>query len=333
MLRIIHTADVHLGARHDDLGDQAAAQRERQFAAFRATVDLALAEKVDLFLIAGDLFDSNVQPRRSVERVAAELKRLVEARIRTVIIPGHPRRLRPDLDLSRLRPQGDGRQHRPRRPRHRPHARRARVHLAALDAVVYGRRLRHQARPVQPARRTRRVDRCGGCDLADRHGPRLDRHPRQDRSRRGRHHDRGDRRTPARLPRARSLALDAAGARRRAWPTRTPARPRRSPSTRIARARSLLVELEDADGKRTSRSRTGSSAGRTFQRVQLDAARVGANPRSSRAWPSGPTPTSCSTSRIVGVRPDELDLHIDEIETALAASFLKVRVRDVRCPH
>src|SRR6476620_424428 len=88
MLRIIHTADVHLGARHDDLGEQAAAQRERQFAAFKSTVDLALAEKVDLFLIAGALFDSNVQPRRSVERVAAELKRLADARIRTVIIPG-----------------------------------------------------------------------------------------------------------------------------------------------------------------------------------------------------------------------------------------------------
>ena len=73
MLRIIHTADVHLGARHDDLGEQAAAQRERQFAAFKAAIDLAIAEKVDLFLIAGDLFDSNVQPRRSVERVAAEL--------------------------------------------------------------------------------------------------------------------------------------------------------------------------------------------------------------------------------------------------------------------
>jgi len=88
MLRIIHTADVHLGARHDDLGEQAAAQRERQFAAFKATVDLALAEKADVFLSAGDLFDSNVQPRRSVERVAAELKRLAEARIRTVLIPG-----------------------------------------------------------------------------------------------------------------------------------------------------------------------------------------------------------------------------------------------------
>jgi len=88
MLRLIHTADVHLGARHDDLGEQASAQRERQFAAFKAGVELAIAEKVDIFLIAGDLFDSNVQPRRSVERVAAELKRLVEAKIRTVIIPG-----------------------------------------------------------------------------------------------------------------------------------------------------------------------------------------------------------------------------------------------------
>src|ERR671910_775687 len=88
MLRIIHTADVHLGARHDDLGEQASAQRERQFAAFAATVDLAIAEKVDVFLIAGDLFDSNVQPRRSVERVAAQLKRLAGSKIRTIVIPG-----------------------------------------------------------------------------------------------------------------------------------------------------------------------------------------------------------------------------------------------------
>ena len=88
MLRLLHTADVHLGARHADLGEQAAAQRERQFAAFRRDRRPRLAEKVDLVLIAGDLFDSNTQPRRSVERVAAELKRLVDARIRMVIIPG-----------------------------------------------------------------------------------------------------------------------------------------------------------------------------------------------------------------------------------------------------
>jgi DNA repair exonuclease SbcCD nuclease subunit len=88
MLRLLHTADVHLGARHADLGEAAVAQRERQFAAFVRTIDLALAEGVDVVLVAGDLFDSNVQPRRSVERVAAELRRLVAGRIRTVITPG-----------------------------------------------------------------------------------------------------------------------------------------------------------------------------------------------------------------------------------------------------
>jgi exonuclease SbcD len=88
MLRLLHTADVHLGARHTDLGERASILRERQFAAFRASVDLAIVETVDLFLVAGDLFDSNTQPRRSVERVAAELGRLARASIRTVIIPG-----------------------------------------------------------------------------------------------------------------------------------------------------------------------------------------------------------------------------------------------------
>ena len=66
MLRLLHTADVHLGARHADLGEQAAAQRERQFAAFQASIELAIAEKVDVVLIAGDLFDSNTQPRRLI---------------------------------------------------------------------------------------------------------------------------------------------------------------------------------------------------------------------------------------------------------------------------
>jgi hypothetical protein len=36
--------------------------------------------------------------------------------------------------------------------------------------------------------------------------------------------------------------------------------------------------------------------------------------------------------RIVGVRPDELDLQPEEIESALAPAFLKVRVRDVSLP-
>ncbi|HET7677754.1 MAG TPA: DNA repair exonuclease [Candidatus Limnocylindrales bacterium] len=88
MPRLLHMADVHVGARHHDLGEAAAAQRERQFAAFARAIELALAERVDLVLVAGDLFDSNTQPRRSVERVAGELKRLAAAGVRGVIIPG-----------------------------------------------------------------------------------------------------------------------------------------------------------------------------------------------------------------------------------------------------
>ena len=75
MLRIIHTADVHLGARHDDLGEQAAAQRERQFAAFKAAVDLALAEKVDLV-------PHRRRPVR-LERPAAPLRRARGRRARS----------------------------------------------------------------------------------------------------------------------------------------------------------------------------------------------------------------------------------------------------------
>ena len=116
MLRLLHTADVHLGARHADMGEQAAAQRERQFAAFRAVIDLAIAEKVDLVLIAGDLFDSNTQPKRSVDRVAAELKRLVDARIRTVIIPGTV------VALPGPRPRGARGLESGRRPGHGSHA-------------------------------------------------------------------------------------------------------------------------------------------------------------------------------------------------------------------
>jgi len=88
MPRLLHMADVHLGARHDDLGPAAAAQRERQFAAFQRAIELALEEKVDLVLVCGDLFDSNSQPRRSVERAAAELGRLAARHIPVVVIPG-----------------------------------------------------------------------------------------------------------------------------------------------------------------------------------------------------------------------------------------------------
>jgi len=88
MPRLLHMADVHLGARHRDLGDAAERQRERQLAAFRAAVEVALERRVDVVLICGDLFDSNSQHRRTVEQAAAALGRLAAAGVRSVLIPG-----------------------------------------------------------------------------------------------------------------------------------------------------------------------------------------------------------------------------------------------------
>ena len=88
MLRLLQTSDVHLGARHPLLGERAADQRRRQFEAFERTVDLAASTPVELFIIAGDLFDSSVQPRASMERVGAALGKLVAAGIPTILIPG-----------------------------------------------------------------------------------------------------------------------------------------------------------------------------------------------------------------------------------------------------
>jgi DNA repair exonuclease SbcCD nuclease subunit len=88
MPRLLHLADVHLGARYRDLGEVAARQRERQLAAFRRSIDVALEQRVDAVLICGDLFDSNGQPRRSVEKAVAELRRLTDRGVRVVIIPG-----------------------------------------------------------------------------------------------------------------------------------------------------------------------------------------------------------------------------------------------------
>lgn len=328
MLRLLHTADVHLGARHADLGDAAAAQRERQFAAFRATVDLALAERVDLFLVAGDLFDSNVQPRRSVERVAAELARLAEARIRSVLIPGtHDVYDRSSVyrayDLAAMagqRPDDDGvTVLTPDHPW---------VHLAALDLVVHGPVFATKRAPHSPLR-----------DLAA--------HVAQ---------------TPPATWRVgllhASLAIEgrtdhdevvittdeiaASGLDYLALGHWHSAQQGKAKGVTYAYAgapepvavdqdragKVLLVALEERDGRRvvTAEERT---VGRTrFEQVDLDATGVGSQPALVDRLAAKADPDLVLDVRIIGVRPDALDLEPAEIEAALRPSFLRVRVRD-----
>jgi DNA repair exonuclease SbcCD nuclease subunit len=336
MLRIIHTADVHLGARHDDLGEQAAAQRERQFAAFKAAVDLALAEKVDLFLIAGDLFDSNVQPRRSVERVAAELKRLVEAKIRTVIIPGtHDVYDRASIyaafDLAKLSGSSpaDG-MVTVLDPDHPS------VRLPALDAVVHGRVFATKRAPQSPMGEitlaaaevaaaqspvtwqigmihgsiaipgktdlddvvitTEEMAACGLDYLALGHWH------------------------SAQSGRAGSVTHAYAGA------------PEAVALDQDRAGKVLLVELDERDGKRTVTVEERQVGKTRFEKVEIDAATIDTQPALLELLAARADPDVVLDARLVGVRSDELDLDLDEIEAALAPSFLKVRVRDASVP-
>ena len=85
-LRVLHTADVHLG--RDGYGDaeEQAAHHARGRRAFHRVVERALADRVDVVLIAGDLFDHNRLPDETVQFVRAELQRLRQP---VVILPGN----------------------------------------------------------------------------------------------------------------------------------------------------------------------------------------------------------------------------------------------------
>jgi DNA repair exonuclease SbcCD nuclease subunit len=331
MLRIIHTADVHLGARHADMGEQAAAQRERQFAAFSRAVDLALAEKVDLFLIAGDLFDSNVQPRRSAERVGAELKRLVDARIRTVLIPGtHDVYDRASIyrayDLAALAGSTADDDYvtvlRPDVPY---------VYLPACDVIVHGRVFATKRAPTSPLEgfvadvpgvaATWRIGMVHGSIAIP---GKTDRDEvvittdeiaasGLDYLALGHWHS-------AQVSKAGAVTYAYAGA------------PEAVALDQDRAGKVLLIECATEGPTRTVKVEERTVGATMFEKLELDASGISSQPTLVSTLTARADPDLVLDVRIVGVRPDELDIDTDEVETALARSFLKVRVRDVSLP-
>ena len=330
MLRFLHTADVHLGARHADLGEEAAAQRERQFAAFQATIELAIAEKVDLFLIAGDLFDSNTQPRRSVERVAAELRRLAAAKIRTVIIPGtHDVYDRSSVyrayDVPALAGSaGDDDMITVLTPE-RPD-----VVLSACDVVVHARVFATKRAPNSPlmdfnvsgdARATWHVGLVHGAiaisGKTDRDEVVITREEIAgsglDYLALGHWHS-------AQQGTASGVTYAYSGA------------PEPIALDQDRAGKVLLVTLEEVGGAKTV-TVDERQVGRTrFDRSEIDAASLTSQPELVSRLAARADPDLVLDVRVAGVRPDELDLDTDEVEAQLKPSFLKVRVRDVSLP-
>jgi exonuclease SbcD len=87
-LKLLHTADVHLGAKFLSLGHKGEAQRAQLLQAFDDTVNLAIRERVNLFIIAGDLFDSANVSRSLIARVGYRLRDLGAVGIPVLVSPG-----------------------------------------------------------------------------------------------------------------------------------------------------------------------------------------------------------------------------------------------------
>ncbi len=89
MLKILHTADIHLGIKFPGLGDKGNLQRRQVEETFKKIISLAITEKVDVLLIAGDLFDSNQQSQRIIDLVINQFNMLGRNNIPVCVIPGN----------------------------------------------------------------------------------------------------------------------------------------------------------------------------------------------------------------------------------------------------
>lgn len=85
MPKLLHTADIHLGAPFRNLGEKGKDIRRALKDSFSALLNLAKVEKVDLVLIAGDLFDSNQVSADLVDFVASEI---IKVQMPVCILPG-----------------------------------------------------------------------------------------------------------------------------------------------------------------------------------------------------------------------------------------------------
>ena len=88
MLKILHTADIHLGAKFSGLGNKGASQREQLRTTFKNVIATAINERVNIVLIAGDLFDANQQPQRNIDLVIEQFNVLNQNNVPVCLIPG-----------------------------------------------------------------------------------------------------------------------------------------------------------------------------------------------------------------------------------------------------
>ena len=94
----------------------------------------------------------------------------------------------------------------------------------------------------------------------------------------------------------------------------------------------LLVTLDTKGEDKTVKVDERTVGKTTFEHREIDAATVESQPAFVAKLRTGASKDAVLDVRLIGVRPDELDLHTDEVESALRGDYLRVRVRDQSHP-
>lgn len=90
-LKILHTADLHLGNEYKFVGEKSAQLIDESFKSFEKLINYCVNpnNEIDILLIAGDLFDTHKPETRIVERVKEQLQRVVKKGIKLFLLPGN----------------------------------------------------------------------------------------------------------------------------------------------------------------------------------------------------------------------------------------------------
>jgi hypothetical protein len=91
----------------------------------------------------------------------------------------------------------------------------------------------------------------------------------------------------------------------------------------------LLVTLDVANGARTVTVEERTVGRTRFERLDVNASEISGQAAFVERLLAHADPDLVLDVRLTGVRPDELDLDVDEVEAGVAASFLNLRIRDV----
>jgi len=86
-VKILHTADIHIGAAESFLGKDAKTRQYETLITFERIVDLAVKEKVQVIAIAGDTFNSNDIEPRFIDAVLAKITANIG--IKVIVIAGN----------------------------------------------------------------------------------------------------------------------------------------------------------------------------------------------------------------------------------------------------